>query len=185
MAAPAIVRVCRAHGYEVALEATDNALEIARMEADKHAAEARAAVRQIAKDKPDFIKIWVDDREGRKTTLSPALYRVIAEEAHRRGVPVGVHNVKLADAKELMRAGVEGWLHVPVRGGDAVDEVADADDGADAVIGQPLQMIDQVLACEGLLRHRAGRDVLVAEMAMEVGHCRHHGLAGEVDASSA
>src|SRR5262249_1149261 len=26
------------------------------------------------------------------------------------------------DAKELLRAGVEGWLHVPVRGGDAVDE---------------------------------------------------------------
>jgi imidazolonepropionase-like amidohydrolase len=37
-------------------------------------------------------------------------------------VPVAVHNVKLADAKELMRAGVEGWLHVPVRGGDTVDE---------------------------------------------------------------
>jgi len=28
----------------------------------------------------------------------------------------------LANAKELMRAGVEGWLHVPVRGGEAVDE---------------------------------------------------------------
>jgi len=30
--------------------------------------------------------------------------------------------VKLSDAKELMRAGVEGWLHVPVRGGEAVDD---------------------------------------------------------------
>jgi len=28
----------------------------------------------------------------------------------------------LSDAKELMRDGVEGWLHVPVRGGDAVDD---------------------------------------------------------------
>jgi imidazolonepropionase-like amidohydrolase len=85
-------------------------------------AEARAAVQDNARMKPEFIKIWVDDREGRKPTLPPALYRVIAEEAHRRGIPVGVHNVKLTDAKELMRAGVEGWLHVPVRGHDAVDE---------------------------------------------------------------
>jgi imidazolonepropionase-like amidohydrolase len=30
--------------------------------------------------------------------------------------------VTLADAKELVRAGVEGWTHVPVRGGDVVDD---------------------------------------------------------------
>jgi imidazolonepropionase-like amidohydrolase len=51
----------------------------------------------------------------------PPLYRAVADEAHKFNIPVGVHNVKLADAKELMRAGVEGWLHVPVRGGDVVD----------------------------------------------------------------
>ena len=55
-------------------------------------------------------------------TLTPELYRAITEEAHKYGVPVGVHNVKLTDAKELLRAGVEGWLHVPVRGGDFVDD---------------------------------------------------------------
>jgi imidazolonepropionase-like amidohydrolase len=83
---------------------------------------ARAAVQDYVRMRPEFIKIWVDDRGGRKTTLSPALYRAIIEEAHRHNVAVGVHNVKLADAKELLRLGVEGWLHVPVRGGDAVDE---------------------------------------------------------------
>ena len=30
--------------------------------------------------------------------------------------------MKLSDAKELLRAGVEGWLHTPVRGADHVDE---------------------------------------------------------------
>jgi imidazolonepropionase-like amidohydrolase len=84
--------------------------------------EARAAVEDYVLMKPEFIKIWVDDRGGRKPTLKPPLYRVIIEEAHRHNVPVGVHNVTLADAKELLRAGVEGWLHVPVRGGEAVDE---------------------------------------------------------------
>jgi imidazolonepropionase-like amidohydrolase len=84
--------------------------------------EARAAVQDYVKMKPVFIKIWVDDRGGRKKTLTPPLYRAILDEAQKFNVPVGVHNVKLADAKELMRAGMEGWLHVPVRGGETVDE---------------------------------------------------------------
>jgi len=79
--------------------------------------EARAAVRDYVQMKPEFIKIWVDDRDGAKKTLTPPLVNAIADEAHKFNVPVGVHNVKLSDAKVLMRAGVEGWLHVPVRQG--------------------------------------------------------------------
>jgi imidazolonepropionase-like amidohydrolase len=85
--------------------------------------EVRAAVADYVRIKPEFIKIWVDDREGRMKTLPPELYRVIVEESHKYGVPVGVHNVKLSDAKELLRAGVGGWLHVPVRGEHVDDEV--------------------------------------------------------------
>jgi len=84
--------------------------------------EARAAVQDYVLMHPEFIKIWVDNRGGTKQTLTPVLYRAIIEEAHKFNVPVGVHNVTLADAKELMRAGVEGWMHVPVRGGEAVDD---------------------------------------------------------------
>src|ERR1041384_3017294 len=71
---------------------------------------------------PLFIKIWVDDRNGTKKTLTPDLINAIAEEAHKFNVPVGVHNVTLANAKLLMRAGLEGWLHVPVRQGEIADE---------------------------------------------------------------
>jgi imidazolonepropionase-like amidohydrolase len=84
--------------------------------------EARAAVRDYARIKPEFIKIWVDDRQGKKTTLSPALYGAILDEAHRNNVPVAVHNVKLSDAKAMMKGGMEGWLHVPVRAEDVVDD---------------------------------------------------------------
>jgi len=84
--------------------------------------EARAAVRDYVLMRPAFIKIWVDDRGGTKQTLTPVLYDAILDEAHKFNVPVGVHNVKLADAKEMMRNGMEGWLHVPVRGGEAVDD---------------------------------------------------------------
>ena len=85
-------------------------------------AEARAAVDDYVKIKPEFIKIWVDDRGGAKKTLTPPLIDAIAEEAHKFDVPVAVHNVTLANAKVLMRDGIEGWMHVPVRGGELPDE---------------------------------------------------------------
>jgi imidazolonepropionase-like amidohydrolase len=84
--------------------------------------EVKAAVADYARIKPEFIKIWVDDRDGRMKTLPPELYRAIVEEADKFNIPVGVHNTKLVDAKGLLRAGVEGWLHTPVRGGDFVDD---------------------------------------------------------------
>jgi imidazolonepropionase-like amidohydrolase len=77
--------------------------------------EARAAVRDYARLRPTFLKIWVDDRNGRLPTLTPPLYRAILDEAHKVNIPVAAHNVKLTDAKELINAGVEGWLHAPVR----------------------------------------------------------------------
>jgi imidazolonepropionase-like amidohydrolase len=84
--------------------------------------EARAAVADYVKMKPHFIKIWVDDRGGRTRRLTPEIYLAIIEEAHKAGVPVAAHNVTLADAKLLMKAGVEGWLHLPVRGGELPDD---------------------------------------------------------------
>jgi imidazolonepropionase-like amidohydrolase len=84
--------------------------------------EARAAVQDYVRMKPEFIKIWVDDRDGKKPTLTPVLYRAILDEAHKFGVPVGVHNVRQSDAKELVRGGIEGWLHVPVRQGEVADD---------------------------------------------------------------
>jgi imidazolonepropionase-like amidohydrolase len=84
--------------------------------------EARAAVRDNIQMKPEFIKIWVDDRGGRVKKLTPELYLAVIDEAHKYNVPVAAHNVTLADAKRLMRAGVEGWLHLPVRMGEVPDD---------------------------------------------------------------
>ena len=83
--------------------------------------EARRAVQDYVKTKPEFVKIWVDDRDGTLKTLTPELYRAIIQEAARFNVPVVAHTVKLADAKELYRAGLEGATHIPVRGGDVPD----------------------------------------------------------------
>jgi imidazolonepropionase-like amidohydrolase len=84
--------------------------------------EAKAAVDDYVKMKPEFIKIWVDDRGGRSKKLPPAVYLAAIEEAHKFNIPVGLHNVTLADAKLLMKAGVEGWLHLPVRMGEVPDD---------------------------------------------------------------
>ena len=84
--------------------------------------EARRAVQDNVKNKVAFVKIWVDDRAGRLKTLTPPLYGAILDEARKHNVPVAAHTVKLADAKELYKAGLEGAVHLPVRGGEVPDD---------------------------------------------------------------
>ena len=72
---------------------------------------ARKDVREIAAKKPDLIKIWVDDRGGTVQKLTPPLYRAIIDEAHRHQIRVMAHVFYLADARDLVEAGVDGFLH--------------------------------------------------------------------------
>jgi imidazolonepropionase-like amidohydrolase len=87
--------------------------------------EGRRAVRELAAQKVDFIKIWVDDRNGRAPELSPPLYRAIIDEAHKHGIRVHAHVFYLADAKGLVAAGIDGFTHL-VRDKDMDDEVVQA-----------------------------------------------------------
>jgi imidazolonepropionase-like amidohydrolase len=87
--------------------------------------QARSAVRELATQKVDFIKIWVDDRNGRAPELSPPLYRAVIDEAHKRGIRVNSHVFYLADAKGLVAAGIDGFTHM-VRDKDMDDEVVQA-----------------------------------------------------------
>ncbi len=74
--------------------------------------EARRDVRELAAKHPDFVKVWVDDRNHTVQKLSPALYRAIIDEAHKQGLRVLVHVYYLADARDLVEAGVDGFLHL-------------------------------------------------------------------------
>jgi len=85
-------------------------------------AQAREGVRMLAAKHPDMIKIWVDDRNGTVEKLKPPLYRAIIDEAHAHGVRVMAHIAALDDAKDLLRAGVDGFGHV-VRDRDVDDEL--------------------------------------------------------------
>src|SRR5262249_48542703 len=72
-------------------------------------AEARKAVQELAVKKPDLVKIWVDDRNGEYKKLSPELYRAVIDEAHKNNLRVTAHIVTLTDAKDLLRAGLDGF----------------------------------------------------------------------------
>jgi imidazolonepropionase-like amidohydrolase len=85
----------------------------------------RRAVRDLAAQKVDFIKIWVDDRNGRAPELSPPLYRAIIDEAHKHGIRVNAHVFYLADARGLVAAGIDGFTHL-VRDKDMDDELVQA-----------------------------------------------------------
>ena len=84
-------------------------------------AEGRAAVRELAAQKVDIVKIWVDDRNGMYPKLTPALYGAIIDEAHKNGLRVTAHIFTLEDAKGLLRAGVDAFAH-SVRDRDVDDE---------------------------------------------------------------
>jgi imidazolonepropionase-like amidohydrolase len=88
-------------------------------------ADGRRDVRALAAQKVDFIKIWVDDRNGRAPELSPPLYRAIIDEAHKRGIRVNAHVFYLADAKGLVAAGIDGFTHL-ARDTEMDDEVVQA-----------------------------------------------------------
>ena len=74
--------------------------------------EGRRAVRELAGQGVDVVKIWVDDRNGRAPRLSEGAYRAIIDEAHRRGLKVNAHVFYLADLKTLVGAGIDGLVHL-------------------------------------------------------------------------
>jgi imidazolonepropionase-like amidohydrolase len=83
--------------------------------------EGIAAVHELAETQVDLVKIWVDDRNGTVEKLTPDLYGPIIKEAHRLGLKVTAHIFYLEDAKDLLRAGIDGFAH-GIRDVDVDDE---------------------------------------------------------------
>ena len=84
--------------------------------------EARAAVQELAAQRVDLVKVWVDDRNGRYEKLSSALYGPVIDEAHTHDLRVTAHIFTLEDAKGLLRAGIDAFAH-GVRDRDVDDEL--------------------------------------------------------------
>jgi imidazolonepropionase-like amidohydrolase len=65
----------------------------------------------VAEQKVDWVKIRVDDNLGTATKMTPDAYRAVIDEAHKRGLRVAAHVYYLADAKDLIAAGVDFIAH--------------------------------------------------------------------------
>jgi len=86
--------------------------------------EGRAHVKELHARGVHFVKIWVDDRNGEVPKLQPTVYRSIIAEAHGNGMEVLAHLSRtsaLADAKDLLQAGIDGFVHL-VRDRDVDEE---------------------------------------------------------------
>ena len=86
--------------------------------------EGRAAVRELHSYGVTLVKMWVDARGGSVPKIGPDVYRAIIDEAHSRGIRVVAHvgtTSALADAKDLLRAGIDGFAHT-VRDRDVDEE---------------------------------------------------------------
>lgn len=88
------------------------------------AAEGRAAVQELRARNVELVKVWVDGRGGDAPKVQPDVYRAIIDEAHANGMRVVAHvgtSTALEDAKDLLRAGVDGFAHT-VRDRDIDEE---------------------------------------------------------------
>lgn len=86
--------------------------------------EVRAAVDVAADLNPDWIKIRVDDNLGTTEKMKPEVYRAVIDQAHARSLRVAAHVFYLADAKALLKAGVDYLAH-SVRDRDVDAELID------------------------------------------------------------
>jgi imidazolonepropionase-like amidohydrolase len=73
--------------------------------------EVKAHIQELAQQKVDMVKIWVDDHWGHYVKIRPDLYKAIIEEAHKNNLRVMAHLFYLADAKGLVDAGLDGMAH--------------------------------------------------------------------------
>jgi imidazolonepropionase-like amidohydrolase len=75
------------------------------------AAEARTDVDAMAARHADFVKIWLDSVNGTKPEMKPEIYQAAIEEAHKTHLRIAAHIYYLADAKAVVKAGVDVLAH--------------------------------------------------------------------------
>ena len=73
--------------------------------------QARKSVDELIRNRPDIIKVRVDDFRGARQKMSPEVYGAVIDEAHKHGFRTAAHIVFLDDAKGVLRAGVDYIAH--------------------------------------------------------------------------
>jgi imidazolonepropionase-like amidohydrolase len=73
--------------------------------------QARRSVDELILNKPDIVKVRVDDFLGARPKMSPEVYQAVIDDAHKNGFRTAAHVVLLDDAKGVLRAGVNYIAH--------------------------------------------------------------------------
>lgn len=99
-------------GFGVAGGAPPAAAGLDQVHRPATAEDARAQVNELAKLKPDFVKIWIDDFNGSMPIkMSREVRRAIISEAHKNGLKVAAHVYYISDARELVGEGIDILAH--------------------------------------------------------------------------
>lgn len=75
------------------------------------AAEIPKDIDALASKKVDMVKVWVDDGLGKRKKIPFEMTKAIIDNAHRSGLRVSAHIFYLADAKQLVDAGLDALAH--------------------------------------------------------------------------
>ena len=93
--------------------------DIARQPKDPE--DARKQVAELASQRVDAIKIWIDSLGGHAKQVSRPVIEAIIDEAAKSNIPVNAHIYSLSDTKHFVEHGGAGLLHM-VRDTEDVDE---------------------------------------------------------------
>jgi imidazolonepropionase-like amidohydrolase len=77
----------------------------------ENAAEIPKDVDALAAKKVDIVKVWVDDSLGHRPKIPFEFSKAIIDNAHRDKLRVDAHIFYLADAKQLVNAGLDALAH--------------------------------------------------------------------------
>lgn len=106
------------------------------------AAQVALQMDSLAQLKPDMVKIWVDDFNGKyPAKMQPEIYKAIIQEAHQHNLRVAAHVYYLSDLEKLVAAGVDIIAH-SVRS-NLIDDATIAQMKAQQVIYIPTLSLDE------------------------------------------
>ena len=83
--------------------------------------EARNMVRDLAVQKVDFVKMWVESKNGTVPKITPEIRAAVVQEAAKHDIPSVAHISDEEDVHQLAALGVTDFLHT-VRDRESVDD---------------------------------------------------------------
>lgn len=66
---------------------------------------------ELARNKPDVVKLWMDDHLGHMKKMPYEIGQAIIDSGHKHGLKVAAHIFYLQDAKQLVNGGIDGLAH--------------------------------------------------------------------------